>query len=291
MSSAFEKELARQRERLKGCDFFEVTVSEVAPRDTPVRMFCLRRPHVKNCIKLLFVVVEGEEQVVVVDYSPVTDAARRKSYVSAVDLGLDWFAAPRTPEELCWIFLQETWVPEKVEEWLRAKLEDAKDAGLKHVLEQALEVVCTGDEDDPARSEEAFAEWYLDGRVFSHFGFVDGGSIPNVGYGYDPDDAAYLVAVQETFARLLPRPQLHLFQCDGDIYVAHSPEEAIRTWALECGVPYEIAHADNAELIVEDPFVLPRVGLYPHEDGLPVTKTLAEWTEGREVGLLWKLNP
>jgi len=116
----------------------------------------------------------------------------RNGCCSVFGRGLRWFSQEQMSEsDLCSKFLTRAWVPEIAAETLRRWGANPGDYGLEACQAGTIRVLATRVHDcDERQFYDALTELGLD----------DGDGIP--GYGYPPEDAGWLCAIQERFSAL-----------------------------------------------------------------------------------------
>lgn len=137
------------------------------------------------------IVFSAEGIVIMGDLCP-----KRNGVISAYGYGLDWFASSLSPAYLAEKFLEQKWFQKKAADWCREtakELLDEKDEdgarapkaeGRAADLEEIADRL--GD-----MSQETFIDEVSDIGVSAAW---------EIGHGYDPDEVAWLTAIQKKFA-------------------------------------------------------------------------------------------
>lgn len=107
-----------------------------------------------------------------------------------------WFSGVLNAYYLCEKFLHDVWSADRATASLKEEIAEAEDHGYSPEMVKHLQSVLDHLGDDSNR--HGFHDSLTDVPEGEHYETADG--IP--GYGYDPSDVAWLVAVQATFREL-----------------------------------------------------------------------------------------
>lgn len=174
----------------------------------PAGLTCILRPPSGGHCESTMLIFTGDDAGKVPGYIVVMGdlCPGANGVVSNIGYGVGWFAARKSEGYLCEKFLRKVWVPELALAALRQALQDERDAFVDadraeveritkrvEALEEAIEEAGEDASGDVVAESTPFYEAWTD---------IYDDSPEDQGYGYDPKDAALLVAIQETFARL-----------------------------------------------------------------------------------------
>lgn len=144
------------------------------------------RPADGGRMESVYVVFTPEGIVVMGDWCPALNGC-----ISTSGYGVAWFTGRLSDDYLCEKFLRKEWVPEYGYDELKFVLLDAR-ALLSITKEQARDAYDTLTSLHPSELSHAAAY-----EIFSDAGLCD---FENLGWHYNPRNAAMLVAIQERFA-------------------------------------------------------------------------------------------
>jgi hypothetical protein len=167
----------------------------------PVTVYRLGQPHTGiGATRLVFIADPHVEQIILTGDRHPGDG---HGLVSCAGYGLSWWVSRLSPGYLCEKFLRQQYVRafaiEAIEDDLREHLEEPDDehgktSGRALKMRDALQEAKESEDGwvaDPFRSAESFTDLYCD---------IWGECPYDLGYGYDPTAAGWLVAIQRRFA-------------------------------------------------------------------------------------------
>jgi hypothetical protein len=122
--------------------------------------------------------------------------------ISNFGYGLGWFSKKTSPDYLCSKFLQRGWhaelAQEELEDWVRAGGDPWGDEDSDPNSERVsglLDIICRLDRGEIG--QEGLCQELVD--LYGDQGILDDGS---PGWGYDPSEAGWLIAIQARFVEL-----------------------------------------------------------------------------------------
>lgn len=145
-----------------------------------------------------FLVFTPEGIVIMGDWCPGGCAGRNAGVISCYGYSEGWFAGRLSPDYLASKFLRKCWQPEKGERQLKERVLEARHARYieRDVAREAFDRIAIHN-GDGLTAETAYG-------IFSDAGLSD---FEDLGYDYDPDDFALLVAIQQRFAACIEARQ------------------------------------------------------------------------------------
>lgn len=146
--------------------------------------FYLKEPG-KGRMGSVYIVFTVEGIVIMGDTCPCTNGV-----ISVIGYDVNWFSARMSGSYLCEKFLNKQWVPEKGHAELRAAVLETRRYGsiTKDAARDAVNRLSYISPSDLGSHEAR--------DIYNDAGLVDF----EIGWGYNPTDAAWLVAIQERFA-------------------------------------------------------------------------------------------